>query len=197
MEIFEKNSDAMLTQAYKFLPVFKQVQNKKGNLGLIEFAFEMVDKILLKAKIFEKASCNKGCSFCCHSEINMSKFEFMYIKAKTIQNNIIPNYERKLAQMEKPNNELNYMEKACPFLSDENSVGKRLCTIYEFRPLICRTHNSLSEYRFCNKEEFPTKTVKEVRTLESEAVFFALLLLDREQTIPNNIIPKMYKIHNI
>ncbi len=195
MEILEKNSDAILQQAYKYLPTFKQVQNQKGNLGLIEFAFELVDKILVKSEIFKKASCNKTCSFCCHSEINMSKYEMIYIKSKIIKNNIIPNQERKKLQMENPNNELNYMDKACPFLSDENSTGQRLCSIYEFRPIICRTHNSLSEIRFCNKEAYPNKSVKEVRTLESEAVFFALLLLDNEKE--NNIIPKLYQIHNL
>lgn len=195
MDIYKENSDAMLKQAYKFLPTFREIQNQKGNLGLIEFAFEMVDKILAKAEIFKKASCNKSCSFCCHSEINMSKFESLYIKSKLIKNNIIPNEQRKKIQMETPSNSLKYMDKACPFLSDENVSGQRLCSIYEFRPIVCRTHNSLSEIRFCDKETYPNKVVREVRTLESEAVFFALLLLDREQS--NDEIPKLYQIHNL
>ncbi len=191
--IYEQNHEQILKKGYEFLPHFQQLQYQKGNLGLIEYAYNFCDRVLAKSKIFEKASCNKSCSFCCHSEINISKLESVYIKANIIKNNIIPNQRRKNLQMENDFNTLSFSDKACPFLSDENANGQRLCSIYEFRPLVCRTHNSLSPIKMCNKELYPNTSVKEVRTLESEAIFIGLLLLEKGI----ETVPKLYKIHNI
>ncbi len=76
--------------------------------------------------------CKKGCNFCCHSEIAISKLEADYIAVVTgIQPMApIPFDENRSAIYCDP-------EMPCPFLDAEGG-----CTIYTCRPMLCRTHVS-------------------------------------------------------
>jgi len=135
------------------------------------------DKLIAKAKLFEKATCSKGCSFCCHDRIIVSKMEIDNIKAVVKAKNIIPNAER-LAKQKQNDPKISWSDKACSLLSDPDENGQRICTIYEDRPFICRTHNSREEPKFCNKSEYPDKGIQEGRILEIDALGMAIILVD-------------------
>lgn len=79
----------------------------------------------------EFVACKKGCAFCCHQSIQLSSMEAGYIASNTgIQPVALsaPIYRDPLGFSEKT---------PCPFLK------QGACSIYEFRPLICRIHVSL------------------------------------------------------
>ncbi len=104
-------------------------------------------------------ACAKGCSYCCHSEIGLSQIEADYITARTG----IPAKRMRqdptrvgAAPWVDPN-------RPCPFLN----LGA--CAIYEFRPMLCRTHvNFDATNALCR--------------FDSEAE--SILLLDRESSLP-------------
>ena len=161
-----------------------------GKLEVVKHAHTYIDKILNSTDLFEKASCNNSCSFCCHSKIFMSLIESEYIKFVIKELNIKPNKKRSKIQNSTNEDKIKWINKACPYLLDENSKGIRLCSIYEFRPIVCRTHNSLEESKYCNKEEFPNRFINEGRLIKTEAVTLALCLLlsDNLELTPINKI---------
>lgn len=77
-------------------------------------------------------TCKKGCSACCNIDVRLTTFEAEYIAAATS----IPHATLPSSQGH---------ESACPFLS-----GKGTCSIYNYRPLLCRTYHVLSDPILCN-----------------------------------------------
>lgn len=76
-------------------------------------------------------ACKMGCAYCCYQAIDISRLEAEFIAEKT---GVIP---AKLGEVV-PRDPLSFSEQTpCPFLK------KGVCSIYEFRPLICRIHVSL------------------------------------------------------
>jgi Fe-S-cluster containining protein len=138
---------------------------------------EGFDELIKQAKLFEKATCNKGCSFCCHDSIIVSKMEIEHIKKVVAEKGITPNRER-LAKQKLNNKSIKWADKACSLLSEPDQNGKRICTIYEDRPMICRSHNSREDPKFCNKSEFPNKGIQEGRILEIDALAMSMILAD-------------------
>lgn len=77
-------------------------------------------------------TCIKGCSACCNMDVQLTEFEAEYIVAASK----IPHQSSALTI----NN-----HSPCPFLSIKGT-----CSIYNYRPLFCRTYHSLSSPELCN-----------------------------------------------
>lgn len=138
---------------------------------------DIADQLIKQSGLFKLANCSKGCSFCCHDKIIVSKMEGDHIKKVVAEKNIIPNQER--LQKQKQNDEnIKWVDKACSLLSDPNEKGERICTIYEDRPMICRSHNSREDPKFCNKSEYPNKGIQEGRLIEIDALAMSIIIVD-------------------
>ena len=122
------------------LPNFNEeiINEITNNLRVLENPtvnnFIKLEKIYNESKKINKFlepyfSCHCGCYYCCKNDVLVTRFEAEYISCKT-----------GLKVTDKPfsfrNN--NY----CPFLKD------KICSIYEYRPLICRTY-----YVYGNSED--------------------------------------------
>ncbi|MBW3779595.1 YkgJ family cysteine cluster protein [Aeromonas veronii] len=77
-------------------------------------------------------ACKKGCSACCKIDVRLTHFEAEYIAMATS----IPHVTSTSSQGHKS---------ACPFLSEKGT-----CSIYNYRPLFCRTYHVLSDPILCN-----------------------------------------------
>ena len=75
---------------------------------------------------------SKGCSHCCHMDVQITALEADYIYLAT---GIPHNPDAKLTINHKT---------SCPFLSNTG-----FCTIYDYRPLFCRTYHALSAPDLC------------------------------------------------
>lgn len=90
--------------------------------------------------------CKKGCNHCCHYEIMVSDLEVDYINNKV--------NTRKINIATESN--------ACPFLK------RGICSIYEYRPFMCRRHVSINDshkwckFDICNIYNFPHVALSEV-----------------------------------
>lgn len=88
-------------------------------------------------------ACRKGCAYCCHQAIDISRLEAEYIQEKTG----IRHAQVSIPQQRDP---LGFAEKTpCPFLK------QGVCSIYEYRPLICRIAVNLdSDPYWCEFENW-------------------------------------------
>jgi len=79
------------------------------------------------------ASCSKGCSTCCEYDVHISSVEALYIH-KNIQHEFDFDENPELTKEHKT---------PCPFLINQQ------CSIYEFRPIVCRTYYVFSKPANC------------------------------------------------
>lgn len=133
---------------------------------------KMIDEMKIKSNYDKSTSCG-SCSFCCHDSIYVGDAEADYIKKVVLEKGVIPNRHR-IEEQKKNDPAIKYADKACPLLQDPDpKTGARLCSIYEDRPLICRTHNSVESPEFCDREKYPGRFVGEIKVLEIEALMIA------------------------
>lgn len=134
------NTPRSITDRLKLLPL--KIYNSKGNslTLLTRFYFEM-DVIYEFYNSYSQ--CKKGCNSCCHQEIAVSDVEIEYILKNT------------KAKLKKSPPLFTPTNHPCPFLISNQ------CSIYEFRPFVCRKHLSLTNnpswcnLEVCNKYDFP------------------------------------------
>lgn len=129
-------------------------------------------------------TCKKGCSFCCYIGVSVSKEEADLIKSFGVK----PNQERLTKQLEVLPQDLkredivstwekiSYQDRACIFLKDNE------CSIYEARPLICRTYKVASPAENCNRKD-GAKEVAHVNSLKAEIISTGYLQTVKELKI--------------
>lgn len=121
----------------------------------------------------DKSHCKNGCSRCCYTDISVFQIEADNIKswfenlADERKNEIRAKWSLPLNQTENFHGET---VSSCPFLSNES------CTIYEARPLICRTQGLALKFKdqsnefidICplNEEMLDILSTKEVLNLD-------------------------------
>jgi len=115
--------------------------SKELPLTKLEKLYMFLDE--LNSYVGKFTPCKKGCSHCCYIKISISSLEGEYIESNL-------GIKRKMKL-----NIKNLFGTPCPFL-DNNT-----CSIYQFRPFMCRRHHALTknstwcELDKCNKYEFP------------------------------------------
>lgn len=83
-------------------------------------------------------ACKNGCSYCCHMEVGIYTVE-----AELIANEIgVPMDKLQNVHSYRQNGWMD-MQRPCPFLVDNS------CSIYEIRPMVCRTHVNFEETNAC------------------------------------------------
>jgi Fe-S-cluster containining protein len=96
-----------------------------------------------------EVSCKKGCSACCHMEVEVTNYEAEILKEVVVAGYKI-NRERLQAQSKRGLQDKAWREgmrnsnNPCVFLDDEGSCG-----IYENRPVMCRRHSVTSPAKNC------------------------------------------------
>ena len=121
-------------QAFDFLPKIKDLFKNIPEEAQIPVAYNIIEDAFKKNNLDEEIQCTKQvCSFCCHDQIMLSKQEAEYIKknANYEIDETLLNKQRSAADFKK----LSFADRACIFLKD----GR--CSVYEHRPIVCRTHN--------------------------------------------------------
>jgi len=121
---------------------------------VVDAIHQMVDGVQEQLDFKSKIQCGKQeCSFCCHSEIFISKLEADYIRDNAEYE---INEERLYKQRQtKSYNDLSFADKACIMLKD----GK--CQVYAHRPVLCRNHAALAgtDPQQCHQQNIKQGTV--------------------------------------
>lgn len=191
----EVNADAIKEVMADFVPIFQKTKKEiNAELAYMQSRF-FVDEAVSKTKLMEKTSCfGSKCSFCCHDTIYVSHDEGDYIKKVIKDKGITPNADR-INKQKKMNPNIKWIDKACPLLLDEDESGQRKCSIYEDRPLICRTHNSVEDPEFCNKDIHPGRTVGELKAVMIEGLVMSSMVSgNKDFTTPEDCLVPLHSI---
>lgn len=132
------------------------------DLSKLKKFFTYVD--LINSNIEDFIVCQKGCAFCCKIPVQISELEVKYIERNT-------KYKRQDIK------DINVNE-YCPFLDKT----KGICSIYEFRPLVCRTFFTFDNPSYC--EEGKKKHIVSSLDTNPHIVSLYALLLDNTNCMP-------------
>jgi Fe-S-cluster containining protein len=191
----EQNKEEISNVIDEIVPFLLKFKREKGPEPTYLYLRNTVDNIKEKSKLDEATSCTGKCSFCCHSNILVSNDEGIYIRTVVKTEGIVPNKERiKIQKASKDIHfrDVSWKDRACSLLSDPDENGDRQCTIYEDRPIICRTHNSTEDPSNCDRSEDDEKPVAELRVIALDAMMSASIITGGK---PNSREPKLYSLH--
>lgn len=172
-QFYIENQNQLREAMGDFIPFLVKTKKEYGPEKAYLIARKMVDEMKQSVDFDSKTSCTGTCSFCCHSAICVSEDEGDYIKRVVKEKGIIPNQER--LKKQKESNILSWADKACPLLSDPDEHGVRQCTIYEDRPLICRTHNSTEDPKNCDRSMAPDRITNELKAVSIDALMLSTM----------------------
>jgi len=118
-------------------------------------------------------SCAKGCSGCCHYEVEITQDEAALL-SEAVQRGVPIDHKRLSVQAARPRQSPEWRkyfsaDNRCVFLS-----GDGACQVYDERPSICRKHLVSTPASSCTKEG---ETVSPVRVLLAEILLSASLSL--------------------
>ncbi len=125
-EAFMKSLPKDLREREDRLPVQLRAENAgaQSKLGRI---YALVDEF--SALRASHVACGKGCSDCCRMNIQISNVEAARIERGT-------GFRARSLTHSVEHDNAKFVGAACPFLHEE------VCTIYEYRPYVCRNHAS-------------------------------------------------------
>lgn len=142
------------------------------DLELYRMILKMFDKELgEERKPYDKyIKCKKGCSFCCHINVDVTEVEAKLVW-DYVQEHNIPVNEALLEKQRYLGNDERMLspDSKCAFLSAEGT-----CNIYPVRPLECRKYFVVSDPKLCNGKENPHGQVQSPAFLHSEIIASAM-----------------------
>lgn len=169
--IYTEHEEEMTAMIKEFAMSLQVIASEHGVEGAVQYVWDACEKFMNEPELQEKMSCRRGCSFCCHQTIFISPLEAKIIKDHGVK----PEKIRLRRQKGKDVNTIKWKDRACPFLSREGE-----CKIYAVRPLVCRTHNSIEDPKYCHQGNYPGRSIQEGRSLEVEALILAFHFLQSE-----------------
>lgn len=123
-------------------------KHKVSFLEGLQQVFEILDRYADTAR--GCVACRPGCSYCCHGEIAISSLEAMLISQAS--GRLAKTPSPSTGYRTKPSVESN---RPCPLLGADG-----LCSVYEARPMVCRTHvNFASSNEACKFDADPNGTI--------------------------------------
>ena len=130
---------------------FAQIPSNEGRARYLHQQVE--EEISQGANL--SVSCHKGCSACCHMEVEITSYEAEILKNLVLnghdidRNRLMRQSSRNLQDASWKQGPRNPDSK-CVFLNQEGS-----CSIYEHRPVMCRRHSVTSPSVNCSTLEAP------------------------------------------
>lgn len=138
----------------------------------------------------DKPTCKKGCSFCCHLYVTISKNEAKLLKdaAKDLGVKIDMDKLKKQANFSQSRwLFLPFKDRSCVFLK----AGE--CSVYEFRPASCRTYHVVSPPANCDTEHHPNTPVTLTWDIDAEALGELIREKEGSGSLPQMLLNEINK----
>lgn len=183
-----------LKHDFNFHKITKEFVNKlkkhQNPIKRAKLAFKEVDnnlQELFKDERIEKLiTCKLGCQSCCHTQVSVTRDESDLLAQKVVEGAEIDLEKLSLQTKSKNSHDdwykLSYEDRGCLFLNNQGS-----CTVYEDRPLVCRTNYVVSDAENCNTQDGITKAVRLLNTHRADMVVMGAYQSSKE----NGALPYM------
>lgn len=161
--ISEKNSWIASVQS-KALAITNENASQRSKFRKF---IQLADKI--NSAVAPHSQCSKGCSACCYIDVSLTAIEAEVIGAAI---GVIPTVPKDTCTIESKNFDQyrgRHLGKPCTFLSENR------CTIYDHRPLSCRTHTNLGDAFFCDTSIDPE--MSHVHLIDLKGYFIPLMMM--------------------
>jgi uncharacterized protein len=152
---------------------------------LIRAANEVIAEEVEEGKSMYQISCKKGCSACCHINVDIgpaeAKILLDYSRSKEINIDIA-----KLVEQSKITDDRAWLDSehsACVFLGEDG-----VCKVYEVRPLACRKWNVISPATECGIKD---NKIQIFFSLTNEGVVSALQNLEDGDSMPKMLLKEL------
>jgi Fe-S-cluster containining protein len=140
-----------------------------GPIAAVKELYQKIDTEYVRVMEDAKISCKKGCSFCCHLNVDLTKLEAELIEAHCEERNLEIDREkfRRQLKLTVSNRHLS-KDSACTFLKDNE------CSIYEARPIACRTYYVLNDANRCDSKKYPKGKTTQATAIMADCMAAAL-----------------------
>ena len=147
-----------------------------------------LDKLFEDESVQKLVSCKQGCSACCHTQVAVTEDEAALL-AEIVNNGHPIDWTKMFVQANVENSskeffQLPYSMRSCIFLDKAGS-----CTIYEDRPVVCRTNYVVSSPDLCVIENGNEPTVKLLNTFGADSWIYTFFKSNKN----NGSLPFMLK----
>jgi Fe-S-cluster containining protein len=178
-----------------YIEEYKQIASKTNGASAAHSFHKAMDEEtekLKKTKYGKGIKCSAGCSFCCHThvDINRDEAELLVYKASKIEEKTGKKFIIDLGRLSKQQakglegwNELPYAERKCVFLDEKGQ-----CSVYEWRPATCRAHNAISDPANCDSEKYPNGQIAKGFSLLNEVYSGAIFNATDSGSLPDMVM---------
>lgn len=178
-------------QQYESMAIrYKEWKERFGELEAYQLALSEIDGHAREIANHPKLSCKKGCSNCCHYEVDSQDIEVQVILEHCKEYNITIDKSYLEEQFRWKENKIHDhpTHSACVFLKDHT------CSIYEVRPIACRTLYVFSDPAICDAKKYkgPNYPIAKAFHFPTEAAVCAIV--DPDDSKRGNFIEILLKL---
>ncbi len=153
--------------------IIKKLRKLSNPIQRAQYAHKQVnnsiEKLLEDPIVKNNITCKRGCAACCHTQVGITSDEAFLLTDLIVKGHPVDTSRLKIqAQIGNNSNEwlkLSYHMRKCVFLRENNE-----CSIYEQRPLVCRTNLVISPPKNCDTSDGINHPVRLVKTEEADMV---------------------------
>ncbi|MCO4794193.1 MAG: YkgJ family cysteine cluster protein [Bacteriovoracaceae bacterium] len=140
---------------------------------------QSIKTLFLDSAVKDNVKCGKGCSFCCHTQVSVTRDEAELLSQRIIDGLDI-DLEKLYLQSKSENKasewyKLDHEARGCVFLDESGE-----CKVYDDRPAVCRTNNVISEPVNCSTEDGQERPVRLLNTYASDMITMAFFINSKE-----------------
>lgn len=133
-------------------------------------------------------TCRRGCSYCCHTNVTITKPEAVLLHKFAAEQGIELDYDRLTRQAQTHDDPTAWRkqpveDRACTFLA-----GDGACRVYGHRPDACRKHMSLEDPAKCDVNNHPGGRVLYFVAMKAEIVASAALTVFEAGNMPEMLL---------
>jgi len=192
LNLAKTRTKSMFKDAFFFhLRQYKAVKKKAGPVDAVGNFMRHIDETLgaglveLDKDIGDKISCRKGCSFCCKTPVDLTIDEAELLLKYCKQESIEVDWEKAKRQSKHDGSnwqQLSPEDQECVFLKND------MCSVYEWRPIVCRKLIVLSDAKYCDTITYPNHVVQRVNVPEVEIITSAIWNATESGTTPRMLL---------
>lgn len=170
----EKAQKEIVQKIITYIAQFQYILKSDSRISLFRAIMIAMDDLVRTMDVAEKfhISCKRGCSFCCHQNVEITEDEGAVIAEHCKNENITISKEYLHGQLKFSELDIAFQENsACVFLTNGE------CSIYDVRPLICRKYFVATPAEQCDTKKYRAGKIATIADSRMEALMASIAFI--------------------